>query len=159
MHNLFVERMKLAGHIEDQEQTTFALIINTPDKSLGPNLKPTTRNCPSPDSQPPAGGFDRCGQRVGPGTIDGEGVLMDVFARSISGFVGGQVTDRTGLSGRYDISLRFAPIQSPPNAPGATDALPFAQALQQQLGLTLYPEKTKVPVFVIDHLEQPTVDQ
>jgi uncharacterized protein (TIGR03435 family) len=74
--------------------------------------------------------------------------------RTISGLAGGEVIDRTGLAGRYDISLRFAV----PNGANA-EAPAFPQALQEQLGLTLYPEKTKQPVFVIDHIEPPTVDQ
>jgi uncharacterized protein DUF3738 len=35
-----------------------------------------------------------------------------------------------------------------PNAAGANDAPSFVQALREQLGLTVYPETTKVQMFV-----------
>jgi|SRR5579872_1424835 len=111
-------------------------------------------------SQPPRSlAPNGCGMKVGPGSIEGGAVSMDVFARTISGLAGGQVTDRTGLEGRYDLTLRFMPPRPAPNAPTDGDARPFAQALQEQLGLTLYSEKTTVKVFVVDRLERPTLDQ
>jgi bla regulator protein BlaR1 len=42
----------------------------------------------------------------------------------------------------------------------SADAAPqFVTALQEQLGLKLVPEKTKVTIFVIDHIERPTPNQ
>jgi uncharacterized protein (TIGR03435 family) len=148
MQVMFAERMKLVAHVEQQDMTTYALVIGTPDRSLGPNLKQSTQSC-----QPPAPP-EMCFLRVGNGVLDAAGQPLAGFARTISGLAGGQVIDRTGLTGRYDISLRFAALNG-----SNSDALPFAQALQAQLGLTLLPETTKQPVLVIDHIEPPTVDQ
>ena len=159
MRNLLIDRLKLAGHLEEQDQTTYALVLGTADSSLGPQMKVRTAACPPTPPPPTRPAFpEACGSRMGPGIIEAGGIVMSTFVRSISGFVGGQVIDKTGLEGRYDLTLRFAPDRPAPNAAGANDVPPFAQALREQLGLTVYPETTKVQVFVIDHLERPTVN-
>lgn len=86
--------------------------------------------------------------------VEGNGAVLEVFARTISGLAGGQVNARTGLSGRYDVAVRFADPRV-----SSSDAPRLVQALQGQFGLALYPEKTTVQLFVIDHIEPPTVDQ
>jgi uncharacterized protein (TIGR03435 family) len=66
-----------------------------------------------------------------------------------------QVVDETGLTGKYDFSLTFAPD---PLAPGAGTAPDIFHAVQQQLGLKLQPTKAPVEVIVIDHVEPPTAN-
>ena len=164
MRNLLIERLKVAGHIEEQEQTTFTLVVARSDGRLGPQLKTSTADCgaPSPPEaapqpRPPAQG--RCGARMGPGTIEATGVAFDRLVLSFSGLAGGQVTNHTGLEGAYDLTLHFAVPRSNPD-PSATgdDAPQFVTALQEQLGLKLVPEKAMVKVFVIDHIERPSPD-
>ena len=64
-----------------------------------------------------------------------------------------QVIDKTGLKGRFDFSLTYAPD---PLAPDAGSAPDIFQAVQKQLGLKLQRTKAPVEVFVIDHVEMPT---
>jgi uncharacterized protein (TIGR03435 family) len=64
-----------------------------------------------------------------------------------------QVVDQTGLTGRYDFSLTFAPD---PLAPDAGTAPDIFHAVQQQLGLKLQPTNAPVEVIVIDHVEPPS---
>ena len=90
------------------------------------------------------------------GTIVSGGVMMDTFVRSISGFAGGIVNNRTGLEGWYAVNLHFAPPGLTVDPSGTDDAPQFVTALQEQLGLKLEPEKTRVPIFVVDHIERPT---
>ncbi|HYV96077.1 MAG TPA: TIGR03435 family protein, partial [Gemmatimonadaceae bacterium] len=64
-----------------------------------------------------------------------------------------------GLTGAYAVELRFAEPRSgaAPDAIGAPDDAPeFLTALREQLGLKLVPQRSKVPVLVIDHVERPT---
>ena len=70
---------------------------------------------------------------------------------------GRAVIDRTGLSGRWDLHVEYAPT---PAAAGAADAnLPdLFTALQEQLGLKLESATGPVQVFVVDRLERPTPD-
>jgi uncharacterized protein (TIGR03435 family) len=81
---------------------------------------------------------------------------LDSFVLSISGQAGRQVVNRTGLQGFYALTLRYA---TPSPVGGADDPPPddtpdFVTALQEQL--KLQPEKMRVPIFVIDHIERPS---
>jgi uncharacterized protein (TIGR03435 family) len=76
------------------------------------------------------------------------------------------VLDQTGLTGKYDFTLKFTPdpgqmsgLGGPPPTPAAPDldAPPdiFA-AFQQQLGLKLESTRAPADVLVIDHVEKPS---
>jgi uncharacterized protein (TIGR03435 family) len=161
MRNLLIDRLKVAGHVEEVERTTFALVLARSDGRLGPQLKKSSADCApqAPDAaQLPQGNVVRCGTQMRPGLIEATGTSLDRLVLSMRGFAGGQVTNRTGLEGLYDVSLRFAPPRLAPGAPSDNDAPEFVTALQEQLGLKLLREKTKVKVFVIDHIERPTPD-
>jgi uncharacterized protein (TIGR03435 family) len=73
------------------------------------------------------------------------------------------VVDRTGLSGRFDITLDWAPdeFQSPDiglKSAAETDAFfpNLYTALRDQLGLKLESMKAPVEILVIDHIEKPS---
>jgi uncharacterized protein (TIGR03435 family) len=168
---LFADRMKLVAHVEEAERDTFALVVARSDGRLGPQLKKSALDCsprpPSspPPSAPPPGTFDpqnavnRCGGFFGPGVIISGGMKMDQLVLSLSGLAGRLVNNRTGLEGDYAFTLKFSrsqPSHASPDAPLPDDPPEFFTALQEQLGLKLQPEKTIVPVFVIDHIERPS---
>ena len=92
---------------------------------------------------------------MGLGVIESNAVLLDQFALEIRGLAGGMVNNRTGLAGRYDLTLHFAvsTLSADPTAL-ADDPPQFVTALREQLGLKLVPEKTNVKIFVVDHIEQ-----
>ena len=70
--------------------------------------------------------------------------------------------DRTGLTGRYDLKLDFAPLiaataPSAESAAPAPDAAPdIFTAIQEQLGLKLEPARGPVQTIVVDHIEKPS---
>ncbi|HEY4359824.1 MAG TPA: TIGR03435 family protein [Bryobacteraceae bacterium] len=81
----------------------------------------------------------------------------------------GPVVDKTGLTGKYDFTLEFAPdirnfpglAPPPPPEPGAaalpdppTTGLPFQAAIQEQLGLHLEQKKVSVEMLVVDRSEK-----
>jgi uncharacterized protein (TIGR03435 family) len=81
------------------------------------------------------------------------------------------VIDRTGLTGHYDFTLKWAPDDSqflqgraagappPPPPPDDVAAAPaLNEAVQQQLGLKIERVKTMVDVMVIDHAEKPSAN-
>jgi uncharacterized protein (TIGR03435 family) len=64
-----------------------------------------------------------------------------------------QVVNRTGLTGEFDVDLRFMPESS---AAAAPEFPSIFTAVQEQLGLRLQPDRA--PVRVIDSVERPTSD-
>jgi uncharacterized protein (TIGR03435 family) len=77
---------------------------------------------------------------------------MDLIASSMGG-MDRPVIDKTGLTGKYDYSMEYAPSRgnSQPDPTGPT----LAQALREQLGLKLVPETGLVDVVIVDYAEQP----
>lgn len=79
---------------------------------------------------------------------------MAKLAFGLSRQLGRPVQDQTGLDGRYDFTLEFAPDTGPcakaANA-DSTDAPSIFTAIEEQLGLRLEPAKGPVEVIVIDH--------
>jgi bla regulator protein blaR1 len=80
---------------------------------------------------------------------------------------------QSGLKGKYDIDLQWTSAQGWPAAggnheggrlenpepPAPESSTPsIFKAIQEQLGLKLKPAKAALRVFVIDHVEQPSVD-
>jgi len=74
------------------------------------------------------------------------------------------VVDKTGITGTFDFRLKWTPDETQFSAlglraPAAGDnanAPPLFEAIQEQLGLKLEPEKIPAEVLVIDHVERPT---
>jgi bla regulator protein blaR1 len=173
MRNMFAERMKLEAHVEERERDVFALVLARSDGRLGPQLKPSALDCsprpagaapPAPPSFDPKDAKGRCGGMFGQGVIVSGGITMDSLVLSLSGLAGRQVNNRTGLQGWYALTLRFAstrtagaPPDSVANVTGANDDVPdFFTAIQEQLGLKLQSERSKLPILVVDHIERPT---
>ena len=81
-------------------------------------------------------------------------------------FVGRPVIDRTGLTGFYDLMLKWTPEPVPssvglppaPLPPADPNVPDIFTALQEQLGLKLESGRGPVEVIVIDRLEKPTLD-
>jgi uncharacterized protein (TIGR03435 family) len=71
------------------------------------------------------------------------------------------VINRTGLSGNYDFSLSFMP-ELPPGVqrdnlpPEVLNRPSIFDAVRQQLGLKLVPQKGPVDHYVIDHIDRPS---
>jgi uncharacterized protein (TIGR03435 family) len=65
------------------------------------------------------------------------------------------VIDKTGLSGTFDVHLRWAKDGEPGDAT-ITDAPSLAVALEEQLGLKLEARRAPVEYMVVDHVEKPS---
>jgi len=70
------------------------------------------------------------------------------------------VVNRTGLKGRFDIHLEFAPdeaidVRQAPGAAGGLSGPSIFTAVQEQLGLKLEPARGPREYLVIDRVERP----
>jgi uncharacterized protein (TIGR03435 family) len=163
---LLVERFKLAAHKEDRVRQIYALVV---DKS-GPKFK---ESAISSNSMGAAAG--QVSFRAAPGTTGLKGSMsMASLARFLSNRGYGPVQDLTGLKGKYDLDISWAPdpaFERPgqfasayaathggsANAAADLPAAPTADiftALRESLGLRLEARKEPVEVLVIDHLER-----
>jgi uncharacterized protein (TIGR03435 family) len=164
---LFADRMKLVAHVERRERTTFALVLARGDGRLGSQLQPSTLDCssrPGPSAPPPQAATsandvrNRCGMTMNATSIMSGSITMDRLAQSLGGLAGGLVNNGTGLQGTYALTLTFSRTRGAgaPNAGALDDPPEIFTALQEQLGLKLRPERTMVPIFVVDHIERPS---
>ena len=96
-------------------------------------------------------------------------VDVRMFADLLSRMVGRIVIDKTGLTGKYDFTLKWTPDEGqggwaggPPRPDGVAPPPPdpsgpsIFTALQEQLGLKLDSQKAVTDVLVIQHVERPT---
>lgn len=90
--------------------------------------------------------------------FNGQGITMPLLAQELAQYAGRVIIDKTGITGRFDIDLRWQPDDAPPvRLNGEETSLPsLFTAMQEQLGLRLEPAKGPVDVLVIDDVHQPT---
>ena len=144
---MFADRMKLVWHVEQHQKDAYALILARSDGRLGPDLKPSTLDCtPRPDTAPPTlpqavpslqERQNRCGMSMSRGLIVSGSVTLDQLARSVSGPAGGEIENRTGLTGTYSVKLTFSlersaalhSIQTPLSMTRQISSLPYKSSL------------------------------
>lgn len=181
------DRCGLKFHHETRTLEVFALVSmkegpklklsesatgDEPMKTVGPSTAPPPPS--PPPSKSPANNKNWGQFRMTMSTqgmaLNAQGVPMTGLARLLSLQLGSTVVDKTGLSGRYDFTLTFAPDHAPgpmmegPGGGPAQDKPASAEetgpslvtALQEQLGLKLVARKEPVDVVVIDHIEKPS---
>jgi uncharacterized protein (TIGR03435 family) len=152
--NLLAERFKLAVHFIKAEMVGYEMTV----AKGGPKFKAATLK-----PKPGRGGQNWGGEPwnmeslgLGRAGIQGGQPSMDQLASFLSCFMDWPVVDKTGLIGRYDITLQFGaatpwlvgPALSAPQGP------PPVEAVRDQLGLVLERTKSVVDVLVVDHAER-----
>lgn len=160
--SLLEDRFGLKYHHETKRLQEYALRI-TKD---GPKLKPSNLNHSGAD-----GALGTARQVVGYGRLDAQGITVSRLITGLEVVLGSSIVDETGLTGNYDVALRWTPdfgrtpispaaesAQSSSIAASSTDQLgpSLFTALKEQLGLELKSTKGAVDVVVIDHIEQPS---
>jgi uncharacterized protein (TIGR03435 family) len=155
IRKLLEDRFKLTFHHDKRELPAFVL---TATKG-GEKLKPTQMTGPGPG----------IGIRPGNGGVSlimVNGTVGDFSALLQTSVVDRPVVNQTGIDGRFDITVTFTPddAQFGGHSPVAakadsTETKPgLFEAIQQQLGLKLEPQKTTVDVIAIDHVEKPSAN-
>jgi len=144
LQKLLADRFKLEVHREMQERPVYALVVG----KNGPKVKES-----APDATYSSfGGVNGRNQYM-----KGTKVNMEWLADAIRDnfMVDRPVVDKTGLTGTYDVRIEATPEYWINNNPDLTDITVF-NAVQDQLGLKLEPQKAMVGILVVDHIEKPS---
>ena len=167
---LLAERFRLAFHWQLKEAPVYELVV---DKN-GPKLRESAR-----DTQEAVVNFGvvpgfKVGQDRFPVFPDGVMGLMGVnshirwrssnvtitdLVKVLRRQLGSDVIDRSGLTGKYDIDMRWQqrPLEILPSAP-PFDGPDIEKAIQDRLGLRLRAKRGTISVFTIDHVEKLPVE-
>jgi uncharacterized protein (TIGR03435 family) len=172
LQNLLADRFQFVFHRETKELPIYALVLAKKDGKLGPGMVESkeggcTERDPSKPGPPGPGQPPYCGSvLVGAGQLTGTAANLGDVARMLSLSVGRKVIDKTGMTGKYTITLKYTPDEnrrsmvppgaSPPPAPADTSGPSLFTALQEQLGLKLESQKGPVEIFVIDRADKPS---
>lgn len=153
---VLTDRFQLKVHHESQQLPVYTLTL----AKGGSKLKETTTVPKGPGGI--SGGPGRI--MMGRGSMKGDGMTLNFLVSILSRQLHRTVIDKTGLTGNYDLELKWAPDEGmggdagahgpaadDPSASGPT----IFTALQEQLGLKLESGKGPVDTVVIDHLEKP----
>lgn len=147
---LLADRFKLSIHYEPKELPVYALVI----AKNGPKLQRAASDVNSFDG---IKGYDALVTHSGRDSLEVKSFAMSNLALTLHYWTGRIVVDKTGLTGRYDFSLRWNHMRDPASAQSSDSSAPsIFTALQEQLGLKLEPMKYPVDTIVIDHLEPPS---
>jgi uncharacterized protein (TIGR03435 family) len=148
LRSLLADRFKLVVHKETREKPAFALVLARSDGKPGPALRKSEVDCtPANRDKAPKGA---CGFRAGPGLITSRSATMEMLAAELI-MTGRLVVDRTGLTGTYELDLRWTPDEFEAGAALVT-------ALREQLGLKLEAIRAPVEVIVVDKAERPSAN-
>ncbi len=139
IRNLLADRFQLKLHWETRQTNVYALVV----ARNGPKL--------TEDSDAAKASGINTSKGSHQGRMIGTKEPLSILASNVGNQLGRIVLDKTGLEGKYDWTL----IWDPDPAPDSTNPSIFT-ALQEQLGLTLDPQKGPMETLVIDSVEQPS---
>jgi len=160
MQSLLADRFQLKVHHENKELPVYALVI----AKGGFKLKDADPNASYPKG---LDGVSHPGMmRMSDRSITAQAIPISNLVNALSRQLRREVVDKTGLTGKYDVTLQWTPdVNQMPEMPGerqdaastVTDSGPsIFTALQEQLGLKLESTKGPVDTIVVDHVEMPS---
>ena len=155
---LLAERLQFVAHRETRMVAGYELVALRPGR-LGPNLRPSLRDCFKPAAERPPVVLQPNQLPPNPCGITHEGtsvkagdMSLENLVQTLSSATRTRVDDRTGLTGNYDVDLKWSDLEvtdTPPVAP------PIFTAVEEQLGLRLQRAQIPTEVLVIDSVSRP----
>lgn len=136
LQTLLAERLNVKLHVESRPFSFAALVVAKAGVKMMPAVDGETR---------PGSGA--------PGRIVGRQMPMATLASLLSRFERQLVVDKTGLAGRYQLTLEWA-TENGPNRDGPS----LQSALEEQLGLRLESRKEPLDAIVVDRAERIPTD-
>jgi uncharacterized protein (TIGR03435 family) len=147
MRGLLADRFQLKFHQETRTLPVYDLVV----AKDGPRLKQASET-------------ETAGTRGGGNQITVSKGTVQNLASLLSNILGRKVIDKTGLTGDYDMTLKWTPddTQPPPLKPNGPPPDPNSPsiftAVQEQLGLKLESSRGPVEVMVVDSVQKPSAN-
>jgi len=164
---VFQDRFALKYHHESRDLTQYLLVIAKSGLKMkeAPPGDTDANGSKTPDGKPGGVGWVRKER----GAFTGQAAGLDTLVHFLSFQFHSPVIDKTGLTGKYDIEMKWTPDEmeagmarppdgSQPDPLSATTGPSLFTALEEQLGLKLEAHKEPGEVIVIDHIEQPSAN-
>ena len=156
IQSLLADRFKLIIHNETKDAPIYELDLakggsklpeSTPNDGFAKGIKGIDGN-PVPIGYP---------MQLGRGRLFGQAVTIASLIDDLTRELKRPVVDKTGLTGKYDISLEWTPdAMTASDSPTGASGPSIFTAVQEQLGLKLTSTHGPVKTLVIDHVEPPT---
>ncbi len=140
LQTLLAERFRLQWHPESRETAVYALLA----AKSGPKLAPAK-------AEPRNGGEGTID--IGKGEFIARAIAMGSLVQILTENMGRPVIDQTGLTGRYDLDLRYDP--------GSLidwRLEPVIPSLLQELGLRIESRRAEIKLLAIDAIERPAAN-
>jgi uncharacterized protein (TIGR03435 family) len=157
MQSMLADRFHLKVNNQVESERCYSLVI---DKS-GPKLKVSSKTPVSPDGEMVAS----------PGDVKGEAIPISALVFALTAPLGCRPQDKTGLAGRYDVTLQYAvdpnlgayrrsgaDVPDAPKISYDTSAPSLFTAIRTQLGLKLVPANILKESILIEHIERPSAN-
>lgn len=158
VQGLLADRFKLKVHWETREGPVYDLVLT----KNGPKMAAAKDEPPSADEIKARGGkympplYQQGDGIAGYDYIAHECSMSDITDMLAVQF-GHPVLDKTGLTGKYDFTLRYHDTRLSERKADDMDPVPTLDiAIQDQLGLKLVSAKGPIQILVIDHIEKPS---
>ena len=174
LRNLLIDRFQLAFHFKQKQLEEYSLVV----AKGGPKvITSPAESLPDNDLSPPAIVPKKEIYGIAPPIVKGEvtfrrdfagtvylastGATIDQFTGVAKLFLAGlPVVDETELKGRYDFRLTFTAsrYENPLKSANDIHAPDIRSATRRQLGLDLVKKRALLDIFVVDHVEKPSVN-
>ena len=169
LRSLLIDKFQIKWHMEDRPMPAFTIVADDLKMAKADPTRRTRCFEGAPPGSPAAAKPPQF-----PRLVTCQNISMEQFGQLLPNIGGGYTRvpalDKSGLTGGYDFTLNFSPIeqvQGPRPEAGAanaglaldpTGALSLQDAVRRQLGIRLEETKRPVPVLVIDSINEAPAD-
>jgi uncharacterized protein (TIGR03435 family) len=161
---LLTDRFKLKAHYETKTLPVYELVLS----NRGSKLHQAVPGDTYPNGIKGPDGSGARGMMMMSGKITAQAVPIASLINVLSRQLQRTVVDKTGLTGKYDFILQWAPEQGEgtvlaagldaktPQPASDSSGPSIFTALEEQLGLKLVPAMGPVKIVIVDHIEKPS---
>ena len=153
---VLIDRFQVKAHTEIKTLPVFDLVLTKDDPKFKNSPPPPVND---PDHPIPEGQPGRGSTRIENYALTATAVPISTLTDFLASQLNRTVIDKTGLTGVYDLKLKWTPdrLLNAAANDGTVDRPPdLFIALKEQLGLKLESAKGPVKTLVVDHAEKPS---